>query len=73
MTRDQAREIAYAWHGGGGSAMYQFASTGSTLIEFLLHEIDACLNEADPHTYDNGESDYRDLTAFRAYIQSLAA
>jgi hypothetical protein len=23
----RAREIAYAWHSGGGSAFYQFAST----------------------------------------------
>lgn len=29
ITLAQAREIAYAWHGGGGSPLYSFASTSN--------------------------------------------
>jgi len=27
-TMSQLRLVAYEWHGGGGSSLYQFASTG---------------------------------------------
>jgi hypothetical protein len=39
---DHAREIAYAWHGGGGSAFYQFASTAKIHSE---EHRDRCLSE----------------------------
>ena len=28
MKLEQARNLAYDWHGGGGSPLYRFASTG---------------------------------------------
>jgi hypothetical protein len=41
MIRDTtAQRIAADWHGGGGTALYQFASTGRIRLGPLLYEID---------------------------------
>jgi hypothetical protein len=29
VTREEAQEAGYAWHGGGGSPLYRFASCGA--------------------------------------------
>ena len=47
MKLEQARNLAYSWHGGGGSPLYRFASTGQIQDEDhrldLLREIRADL------------------------------
>jgi hypothetical protein len=41
MIRDTtAQRIAAMWHGGGGTALYQFASTGRIDLGPILQEID---------------------------------
>lgn len=43
ITLDEARQLAYDWH-GGGSFLYQFASTGETTnLDQLVLEIDEAL------------------------------
>ena len=40
----QAQKIVGDWHGGGGSALYQFASTGA-IVDGLITEIDLNVEE----------------------------
>jgi hypothetical protein len=46
-----AQAIAALWHGGGGTALYQFASTGAIDVDAIRHELireyaDATLDDA---------------------------
>lgn len=47
----EAQRIASSWHGGGGTALYQFASSGA-IAGSLIEEIDHTFNTTDPSTVD---------------------
>lgn len=54
---ETARQTAYAWHGGGGSPLYAFASmSGSGAIQNVtpatLGEVDSCLAWTNTHAPD---------------------
>jgi len=60
--RSQLRMLAYAWHGGGGSPLYQYASTGAVVHsaehrEKLIDEInlDIEIVESDRHHHPDDE------------------
>jgi hypothetical protein len=38
MDFETARQTAYDWHGGGGSPLYAWASTGGKLISYTADE-----------------------------------
>lgn len=47
MNISEARQVAYDWHGGGESPLYQFASTGQINIytaDRLQDDIEACID-----------------------------
>ena len=46
MTHEEARSLAYQWHGGQWSPLYAFASSGLVKEPIALHnEIVSCLGE----------------------------
>ena len=57
LTDTQAQRIAAQWHGGGGSALYQFASTGALDGEinddYEYNPVINELNECRPEPGDN--------------------
>lgn len=57
------RAVAADWHGGQGSALYAFASTG-TVVPGITSEIDRCMRDATA-----GQRD--DLIALRAHVDPL--
>jgi hypothetical protein len=67
----EARRIASEWHGGGGTALYAFTSTGAidTAREDhrLMHEIEDCVASlaTQPHTRT---VDVDDLFNLRTYV-----
>ena len=40
MTKQEAVDLCFLWHGGGGSATYQFASNGGELEDRLHQRIE---------------------------------
>lgn len=49
MTHEEARSLAYEWHGGQWSPLYAFASSGLVKEPIALHnEIVSCLGVSDP-------------------------
>ena len=75
----QARDIANSWHGGGGSALYAFASTGAIDTARADHnlkaEIGGCIawvQKYGPHDYPNESDwtgDYHELSDLLAYVK----
>lgn len=59
----KAANIAYEWHGSGGSALYEFASNYAQMPQSryptLIQEIDHCLDvvSADPEQYDQEDKE----------------
>ena len=76
MTPQQRmRTLAYNWHGGGGSPLYQFASTGGVVHtdehrEKLVAEVQeyAAWCEASPEAREAA-----DLPALRELLASVSA
>lgn len=48
LTDQAAQKIARDWHGGGGSALYQFASTGAIVAGLQLEILNCLRGENDP-------------------------
>lgn len=48
IDEQRAREIASAWHGGQGSALYAFASSGNFDADRMAVEIRECAEQAGP-------------------------
>lgn len=50
-NRDEARVVGYSWHGGQGSDLYAFASTGCIQSEEhrsgVLYELNRAMEDAD--------------------------
>lgn len=72
ITDTEARKIASSWHGGGGTALYAFVSTGAILDDAfarsgILTEIDfdILMDDEQPIT----EADATDLDNLRTYCQ----
>lgn len=66
ISDTDAQRTASDWHGGGGSALYQFASTGA-IVPGLLSEIDSCI------AYDGCggiETASDTLRGLRAYVET---
>ena len=62
---EEVRKVAYGWHGGQGSALYAFASSGMCEdVGELLSEIDNCLALAD-------DEEQSDLEALREMVVEL--
>jgi hypothetical protein len=67
--------LAYEWHNGGGSALYEFASNDGHIPEErvpqLLSEIDHCINvvSADPDSYD--AEDKEKLEFLKKYVSDF--
>lgn len=47
MTDAEARQVAAEWHGGIGSALYSFASTGAIHVQTMDAELDDVASYAD--------------------------
>lgn len=67
---DKLRTIAYDWHGGSGSPLYSFASTGGTVHseehrEALQKEVLECRCYAG---HDGRADDKATLTALLAHV-----
>ncbi len=60
----QARRIASEWHGGMGSALYSFASSGSVDLEWIMLEIRCELLNIEDETLR------RELLALAKYVRS---
>ena len=63
----QAIETAYDWHGGGGSAMYEFASNGGKFKDdsrkaLLSQEVDQCLAYIDTNRAVIDSGQYQEYT-----------
>lgn len=54
ITDTEARNIASQWHGGGGTALYAFASTGAINTARADHDIVKELYECLETTYTAG-------------------
>ena len=52
ITDTESRKIASEWHGGGGTALYAFSSTGAINTARADHDIIAEINDCRP----DGES-----------------
>jgi hypothetical protein len=64
ISDGQARRIASEWHGGMGSALYSFASSGAVNFEWIMLEIRCeLLNIED-------ETQRRELLALGKYVRS---
>jgi rubrerythrin len=67
--------LAYEWHNGSGSALYEFASNGGQIPEErvpqLLSEIEHCINvvSADPDSYD--AEDKEKLEFLKKYVSDF--
>jgi hypothetical protein len=77
ITDLDARRIASEWHGGGGSALYAFASTGAIDTAYWSHsitdEIWRCLrNDVESRSLEEQIPALRDLTALLAYVDHHA-
>ena len=79
-TMSQLRLVAYEWHGGGGSSLYQFASTGGKVHseehrQDLVSEIEKnilyCEVEASPQWLEENDRDAEIacLTRLLAHVQ----
>lgn len=68
-TDDDCRDVASDWHGGQGSALYAYASTG-TIKSGIVQEIDACIRgiEKDPDDYMDAELQLRYLNDLRKRV-----
>ena len=67
ISDQQARDIAFAWHGGGGSALYALASTGAINTARAEHDLQDEIDAAMWAT--NSEQDVDDLHALAAYAK----
>jgi hypothetical protein len=68
VSDSRAAKIAYDWHGGGGSKLYSFASTG-TIAPGLMYEINQDIErETKP-----GSKERRELLALRSYVEARRA
>ena len=68
----ELRRIASDWHGGQGSALYSFASTGVAHYPWEgMMEVDQCLQALDRGIYDPKETDQlrKDLLVLRRYFE----
>lgn len=63
----RAQAIASAWHGGGGSALYMFASTGAIHLADMLAEIDQN-RRVITKTMPKNQTDLADFDALARYI-----
>lgn len=65
------RDLAGDWHGGQGSPMYAYSSTG-TIVDGLVAEIDEATRDRERTAHDtyplDAERDLAELAAFRAYV-----
>ena len=65
------RILASDWHGGQGTAMYSYASTG-TIGDELVREIDECIDARERTKYDTypltAERDLARLRCFRRHV-----
>lgn len=64
ISDGQARRIASEWHGGMGSALYSFASSGAVDFEWIMLEIRCELLNLDDETLR------RELLALGKYVRS---
>lgn len=72
MTDEQARAVAYEWHGGAGSPLYQFASTGMTANKYgLLAEIEGNIAWCKDHPFYPEAADLDRLVALRGVCEGL--
>jgi hypothetical protein len=71
MTTDELRETASLWHGGQGSALYAFSSTG-TATAGLWYEVMQCrkIVTAMPHAYEEPEEELLRLQALADYAEA---
>lgn len=68
MLANNARRVAYEWHGGQSSPLYQFASSGVVINHgALLNEIAECMRQAQGEGYRN--SDRTELERLRRYVE----
>ena len=73
ITDTKARKIASEWHGGGGTALYAFASTGAIDTARANHdlwqEITDNLNDiANAGRYEDADRHVNELFDLRNYI-----
>lgn len=72
ITDTEARKIASEWHGGQGTALYAFSSTGAinTAREDhqLLHEIEDCISSLSIERGAESPPELDDLFALRIYV-----
>lgn len=75
ITLDEARRIAYDWHGGGGSPLYSFASTSGhgapeNITPATVKEVDTALAwcERNPYPIRGEEHDTEGLTQLREFL-----
>jgi len=79
-TMSQLRLVAYEWHGGGGSSLYQFASTGgkvhseehrANLVSEIEGDIRYCEVEASLQWLEENDRDAEiaRLTRLLAHVQ----
>jgi len=81
MTKQEAVDLCFLWHGGGGSATYQFASNGGELEDRLhqqqlLKEIYENIAwskdfEGKPDEVNDPEKDIPQLEALVEYVKAL--
>ena len=69
----EAQRIAQAWHGGGHTPLYQFASTGAIVIGVIV-EVNRCIKQALAEIEDASvvDDNIRQLTELREYFVNSA-
>lgn len=76
ITNAAARLIASEWHGGQGSALYAFSSTGVSTDSDLpraIREINSDMAEAEEHDRNlPGSDETQRLTWLREYLEQDA-
>lgn len=68
ITHLQARVIANAWHGGQGTALYAFASSGAIISDANYPEYTPLLDEISAEQAVQDGTHWRELDALRAYV-----
>lgn len=77
ITKERAQSIASKWHGGQGSALYSFASTGKFYIPFTLQYFKEIWSEIEPEYWHANEvsiseKNKRELNSLKTYLLKQA-